>query len=329
MTYNFDKPTVRLGTDCIKWDETGNPNILPMWVADMDFETAPCVAEAVRRRAALPIYGYGLVPERFYDAIRWWNRTRYGWDIERKWILYTSGVIAAFSAAVQALCRGGNPVLTLLPAYNCFFSTIRNARCPLVGFPLTWDATGETHTIDFEALEHVWTEQELHTIADICRRNDVIVVSDEIHSDFIHPQLGRRFVPFGPIAEEAGCQWVVTSAPNKAFNIAGLQTAYIVTPSEKFRQLIDRALNDNETCDINVFASVALQAAYTPEGAEWLDQLIAYIFTGSLLFRQQMKSSLSQLPLARLEGTYLAWLDVTGVGRPSEEMASWSLRWMS
>lgn len=331
MKYNFDKLTSRLGTDCVKWDEMDHPDMLPMWVADMDFETAPCVAEAVQRRAAQPIYGYGLVPEGFYDAIRWWNHTRHGWDIQREWIQYTSGVVAAFSAVIQGLCRQGEPILIFTPAYNCFFSSIRNAHCPLVDFPLTWDVEAETHTVDFQAFEEticernvhlfllcnphnpvgrVWSEQELRKMAEICKRHDVIVLSDEIHCEFIDPQLGRPYVPFGPIAEEVGCPWVVTNAPNKAFNIAGLQTAYIVTPREDFRQQINRALNDNETCDINIFAYVALQAAYTAEGAAWLDQLIPYIYDNVRTFRQMMKAALPQLPIARQEGTYLAWVDV-------------------
>lgn len=339
---NFDKPTQRRGTDCVKWDEATDPEIFPMWVADMDFETAPCVAEAIQRRAAHPIYGYSLVPETFYTAIREWNRSRHGWDIDRQWIQYTSGVVPAVSAIIQGLCRHGEPVLTLTPAYNCFFSSIRNSHCPLVDFPLTWDAATETHTIDFQAFEEairanrvrlfllcnphnpsgrVWTRQELHEMAVICKRNDVIVLSDEIHCEFVNPQLGRPYVPFGRVAEEVGCLWVVANAPNKAFNTAGLQTAYIVCPREDFRQRIDRAINDNEVCDINVFSFVALQAAYTPEGAEWLQQLVEYIYENYRLFRQQLKSALPQLPLALLEGTYLAWLDVRSLNTPSQQLA--------
>ena len=343
MNYDFDSLVTRRGTDCVKWDEASSPDILPMWVADMDFQTAPCVAEAVQRRAAHPVYGYSLVPDSFYAAIRWWNRTRHGWDFPREWIQYTSGVVPAVSAIIQGLCRQGEPVLTFTPAYNCFFSSIRNSHCPLVDFPLTWDAAAETHSVDFAAFEQalhdkgvrlfllcnphnpsgrVWTEQELRKMAEICKRNNVIVLSDEIHCEFVNPQLGRPFVPFGRIAAEVGCRWVVANAPNKAFNTAGLQMAYIVTPDASFRQQIDRAINDNEVCDVNVFSFVALQAAYSPEGAAWLDELVSYIFDGYRLFRQQLKSSLPALPLAHLEGTYLAWLDVRSLGIPSEDIAA-------
>ena len=342
-TFDFDKPVLRRDTDCVKWDEAESADILPLWVADMDFETAPCVAAAVQRRAAHPVYGYGLVPEGFYSAIRSWNRQRHDWDFPREWIQYTSGVVPAVSAILQGLCRHGEPVLTLTPAYNCFFSSIRNAHCPLVDFPLTWDTVSETHTVDFEAFEdalrnqgvrlfllcnphnpsgRLWTEQELRKMAEICKRNDVIVLSDEIHCEFVNPHLGRPYVPFGRIAEEVGCQWVVANAPNKAFNTAGLQTAYIVTPNEEFRNQIDRAINDNEVCDINIFAFVALQAAYTPEGAAWLDQLVPYIYGNYDLFRKLLKSAFPQLPLARLEGTYLAWLDVRSLPMSSERIAA-------
>ena len=331
MNYNFDIPILRRGTDCLKWDEAESDDILPLWVADMDFETAPCVARAVQHRAAHPLYGYSLVPDTFFKAIRTWNGSRHGWSFPKEWIQYTSGVVPAVSAILQGLCSPGDCVMTLLPAYNCFFSSIRNSHCTLVNFPLTWDVVSETHSIDFQAFEdalrnrhvrlfllcnphnpsgRVWTEQELRKIAEICKRNDIIVLSDEIHSEFINPQLGRPYIPFGQIAEEVGCQWVVANAPNKAFNTAGLQTAYIICPREDFRQSIDRAINDNEVCDINVFSFVALQAAYTPEGAEWLDQLNGYIYGNYHLFRQLMKTAFPELPIAHLEGTYLAWMDV-------------------
>lgn len=351
MTYYFDKPVDRRGTDCVKWDEAADPDVLPMWVADMDFETAPCVVKAICQRAAHPVYGYSLVPENFYTAIRWWNSHYHGWSFPREWILFTSGVVPAVSAIIQGLCRSGEPVMTLTPAYNCFFSSIRNSHCPLVDFPLTWDVVAESHTIDFQRFEEtlrtehvrlfllcnphnpsgrVWTEQELRKMAEICKRNDVVVLSDEIHGEFVNPQLGRRYIPFGRIAEEAGCSWVVANAPNKAFNTAGLQVAYIVTPDAEFRQRIDRAINDNEVCDINVFSFVGLQAAYTLEGGAWLEALVAYIFENYRVFRQQMKASFHTLPIAHLEGTYLPWLDVrqflSPAGCPTSEALATYLR---
>ncbi len=331
MIYDFNKEIERRGTNCVKWDEA-EEGVLPLWVADMDFETAPCVQEAILQRAQHGVYGYNLVPESFYDAIIWWNSHRHGWTPRREWMLYTSGVVPAISAIIKGLCRPGDGVLFFTPAYNCFFSSVRNNGCRLVELPLTWASTDEYYTIDFEALEQtiirekprllllcnphnptgrVWTFEELETLAQLCCRHDVIVLSDEIHCEFVDPELGRRYQPFAPIAEKSGCSWVIANAPNKAFNIAGLQTAYIVASDDGFRTRIDRAINDNEVCDINCFSFVALQAAYTPEGEEWLDQLVAYIYANYRFFRETMKAARPELPIARLEGTYLAWVDVS------------------
>ena len=331
MIYDFNKEIERRGTNCVKWDEA-EEGVLPLWVADMDFETAPCVQEAILQRAQHGVYGYNLVPESFYDAIIWWNSHRHGWTPRREWMLYTSGVVPAISAIIKGLCRPGDGVLFFTPAYNCFFSSVRNNGCRLVELPLTWASTDEYYTIDFELLEQtiirekprllllcnphnptgrVWTFEELETLAQLCCRHDVIVLSDEIHCEFVDPELGHRYQPFAPIAEKSGCSWVIANAPNKAFNIAGLQTAYIVASDDGFRTRIDRAINDNEVCDINCFSFVALQAAYTPEGEEWLDQLVAYIYANYRFFRETMKAARPELPIARLEGTYLAWVDVS------------------
>ncbi len=338
MKYIFDEITERRGTNCVKWDEA-NAGELPLWVADMDFKTAPCIIEALQRRISHGVFGYGIVPESFYDAIIRWNRQRHDWVPQRRHMLYTSGVVPALSAIISGLTQKGDGVIFMTPAYNCFFSSVHNNECRMVLFPLTWDITSERYTIDFQALAdtiarerpklfvlcnphnptgRVWTRDELWQMADICARNHVTVLSDEIHCEFVDPQLGRQYLPFAPIADEVGCQWVVANAPNKAFNIAGLMTAYIVCPDDTMRQQIDRAININEVCDINVLAPVALEAAYTAEGAEWLDQLISYIYDGYRRFRTTMKAALNNIPIAHLEGTYLAWMDVSHIGDSQE-----------
>jgi len=341
MRYNFDQLVERRGSDCAKWDVAAE-GVLPLWVADMDFQTAPCIIEALRRRVEHGVFGYTLVPETFYERIIWWNSHRHGWSIDRTWIQYTSGVVPAISAIIKGLCQPGDGVLTFMPAYNCFFSSIRNNKCHLVDFPLTWSPADERYTVDFNALERtlakerpslfllcnphnpsgrVWTEEELTRMASLCREHGVIVLSDEIHCEFVNPDLGRPFLPFAPIAEKAGCQWVVTNAPNKAFNTAGLQISYIICPDAAFRQRIDRAINDNEVCDVNPFSFLALQAAYTSEGEEWLRQLIAYIYDGYRQFRNTMKAACPQLPIAHLEGTYLAWVDTSSLPFTSQQLA--------
>ena len=341
MEYNFDQVINRRGTNCVKWDEAPE-GVLPMWVADMDFETAPCVKEAVQRRAQHGVFAYNYIPESFYESIIWWNDHRHGWKIERDWLLYTSGVVPAVSAIIKGLCHEGQSVIFFTPAYNCFFTNVRNNNCRAIEFPLTWEASAERYTIDFEKLEQtiakelptvflfcnphnpsgrVWTREELTKVAQICKRYDVILLSDEIHCEFVDPKLGRQDIPFATIASQVGCQWVVTNAPNKAFNTAGLMTAYIVAPDEEHRHLIDRAINDNEICDINCFSFVALEAAYSKEGEEWLDSLVAYIYDNYRLFRKEMKNAFPKLPIAPLEGTYLAWMDVSAFKATSEEIS--------
>lgn len=342
MNYNFDQLIQRRGTDCVKWDEAADGE-LPMWVADMDFETAPCVREAVQRRAQHGVYAYNLIPDSFYEAITWWNSHRHGWAPRREWMLYTSGVVPAFSAIIQALVKPSESVLFFTPAYNCFFSSVRNNGSRAVEFPLTWAPADESYTIDFEALEQtiarehprlflfcnphnpsgrVWTLDELQRVAALCKRYDMILLSDEIHCEFVDPQLGRPFLPFAPIADEAGCRWVIANAPNKAFNTAGLMTAYIITPFDDLRERIDRTININEIRDINCFSFVALQAAYTPEGEDWLNALVRYIYDGYRYFRSEMKAAFPDLPIAPLEGTYLAWMDVTSFPLTSDEISA-------
>ena len=343
MTYDFDKPVPRRGTHCVKWDEAPE-GVLPMWVADMDFETAPCVIEALRKRLDHGVFGYNYIPDSFYDSIIWWQSHRHQWTPRREWIQYTSGVVPALSAIVRGLCKPGTPVMFFTPAYNCFFSSVRNNDCRMVEFPLTWSPAEERYSIDFDAFERtivdeqvylfilcnphnptgrVWTREELTSIAEICARHQVIVLSDEIHCEFLNPELGRPFLPFAPIADAAGCQWVVTSAPNKAFNIAGLMTSYIITPVPEYYAAIERARNINEVCDINCFGFIALEAAYSPEGEEWFTQLNDYIYANYRLFRDTLKAAVPSLPIAPLEGTYLVWIDVAALGYDSQSLVKY------
>ena len=363
--YDFDEMLDRRGTNCVKWDAESpagpiDGDVIPLWVADMDFKAAPPILKVLEERVAHGVFGYTHIPDSDYEsAINWWERRR-GWHTEKDWYIPVDGIVPAMSIVVTALTRfkvdgngeaverkdlGRGPhgelpkMIIQSPAYNCFFSSVRNNECRMLLFPLTWDLKSERYTVDFQALAdtisreqpklfvlcnphnptgRVWTSDELRQMADICARNHVTVLSDEIHCEFVDPQLGRRYQPFAPIADEVGCQWVVANAPNKAFNIAGLMTAYIVCPDDTMRRQIDRAININEVCDINVMAPVALEAAYTDEGAEWLDQLVGYIYDGYHRFRTTMKAALNDIPIAHMEGTYLAWMDVSHIGDSQE-----------
>ncbi|MDE6439159.1 MAG: aminotransferase class I/II-fold pyridoxal phosphate-dependent enzyme, partial [Muribaculaceae bacterium] len=299
----FDKVTDRRGSGSYKWDSAPDPEVIPLWVADMDFPTAPVVREALRRRVEHGVFGYTLVDESYYKALENWFSSRHGYDIDRDQVIYTSGVVPAISAVIKALAAPGEGVIVQTPVYNCFFSSIRNNGCRIVENPLRRVDLGEgmfTYEMDFDGLERLaaapdvklmllcnphnpagrcWRRDELTRLAEICRRHGITVVSDEIHCELTMP--GTAYQPYGSVDAEAngsdGRTAVVCLSPSKAFNTAGLQIANIVCPSARVRDAVDRAININEVCDVNPFGVEALKAAYSPEGAEWLDRLRAYL----------------------------------------------------
>ena len=338
--YNFDKIIDRTGSDDLKHgvlqERYGDANLLPLWVADMDFPTAPCIINALEKRVEHGIFGYTRVPEEYYDAVISWFSRRHHWKPRREWFIYTSGVVPALSAVIKALTNVGDKVLTLTPVYNCCFSSIMNNGCELDSCALRYE--NNTYSIDYEDLERraadpkttlmllcnphnpsgrVWTREELRRIGDICIKNNVVVVADEIHCELVHP--GFTYTPFASVSEEFQKHSVTCVAPSKAFNIAGLQIANIIVENDKWRQRIDKAININEVCDVNPFGVIATIAAYN-EGEEWLNQLLQYIHGNYLFFKDYCEEHLPQLPVAPLEGTYLAWMDCRSLGIPSEEL---------
>lgn len=336
MKYDFDHINERRGTGSYKWDSAAGRDVLPLWVADMDFRTAPAIVDALRRRVDQGIFGYTLVGDSYYSAVTDWFAQRHGWSIDRDWIIYTSGVVPAISAVIKALTRPGDAVLTLTPVYNCFFSSIRNNGCATVESELVYD--GHTYAIDFNDLERkaadprvklllfcnphnptgrVWTREELTRVGEICLRNGVIVVSDEIHCELVFP--GHRYTPFASISEKFLANSVTCISPSKAFNIAGLQIANIVCADAGRRRKIDRAINDNEVCDVNPFGVIASEAAYR-EGAGWLEALLKYLYGNYNYMKAYCREHLPEFPLAELEGTYLVWMDCRSLGMNSEAL---------
>lgn len=336
MEYDFDRINERRGTGSYKWDSAAGRDVLPLWVADMDFRTAPPIVDALRRRVDQGIFGYTLVGDSYYSAVTDWFAQRHGWSIDRDWIIYTSGVVPAISAVIKALTRPGDAVLILTPVYNCFFSSIRNNGCATVESELLYD--GRTYKIDFDDLERkaadprvklllfcnphnpagrVWTRREMTRVGEICLRNGVIVVSDEIHCELVFP--GHRYTPFASISEEFLANSVTCISPSKAFNIAGLQIANIVCADAGRRRRIDRAINDNEVCDVNPFGVIATEAAYR-EGAGWLEALLEYLYGNYNYMKDYCREHLPEFPLAELEGTYLVWMDCRSLGVDSEAL---------
>lgn len=336
MKYDFDEIIPRRGTNAIKWDMDSDPDILPMWVADMDFRTAPAVEEALRRRLEHGIFGYATAPQAYYDAITGWFRRRHGWQTEAEWILHTTGVIPALSAIIKALAQPGDKILIQTPVYNHFFISIRNSGCLPEESPLVY--RDGSYSVDFEELERVaadpavkllllcnphnpagrvWSPEELRRIGEICLRNDVFIVADEIHCELVMP--GFRYTPFASLSEEFARRSVTCASPSKAFNLAGLQVANIFAADAAVRAKVEHALRINETGEIGPLAIEALIAAYN-EGAEWLDALNEYIHANYLFLREYFDRHLPQYPVLPLEGTYLVWVDCRASGLSSDEL---------
>lgn len=336
MKYNFDEIIPRRGTNSYKWDSAGDADILPMWVADMDFRTAPPVVEALRKRAEHGIFGYVRVPDAYYAAVTNWFARRHDWQIEKGWIIYTTGVVPALSAVIKALTVPGDKVMVQTPVYNCFFSSIRNNGCGMIANPLIY--RNGTYQIDFADLEQkaadpsvkvlllcnphnpagrVWTKQELTRIGDICIRNNVWVVADEIHCELVFP--GHIYIPFASISQEFLMHSVTCTSPSKAFNLAGLQIANIISADTDIRMKIDKAINVNEVCDVNPFGVEALMAAYNDSG-EWLEELKQYLFANYNYLRAYFAECLPKFPVSMLEGTYLVWVDCSVLNQSSDEI---------
>lgn len=339
MEYDFSRPTDRRGTDSYKWDSAPEADIIPLWVADMDFETFPAITEALQRRVAHGIFGYTRVPEAYYEAVCRWFGKRHGWHINREDIIYTSGVVPAVSAVIKALTLPGDQVIVQGPVYNCFFSSIRNNGCEMVSNSLIYNKEELRYEIDFDDLERklkherarlmllcnphnpggrVWTRDELTRVAELCRKYGVRVVSDEIHCELT--LYDNEYVPFGSLPDELSRGSITCCSPSKAFNTAGLQIANIVCRDAEVRNRIDRAININEVCDVNPFGVIALQAAYSDEGYEWLTQLRKYISVNYDLLLERFARELPKCKVMRMEGTYLAWIDCSELHIPSDEI---------
>lgn len=336
--FDFNAPVVRRGSGCMKWDEAPDYDVIPLWVADMDFRTAPNIIHALSERVEHGVFGYTFVDDEYYQRLTDWFSSRHGWTFDRGQVIYTSGVVPALSAIIKALTRPGDGVIVQTPVYNCFFSSIRNNGCKIIENPLICEDSGEgefTFRIDYDDLQEkvrrqdarilllcnphnpagrVWTAEELRRIAEICREEGVTVVSDEIHCELCMP--GYSYTPFATIEPSA----IVCTSPSKAFNTAGLQIANIVCPDEDTRVKVDRAINDNEVCDVNPFGIVALKASYSQEGEEWLSQLIEYLHCNYMMMKTMLQEALPDFKVSKLEGTYLPMIDVRAYGMPVENL---------
>ena len=340
--YNFDEFVNRRGTNSVKWDEEKEDGIIPLWVADMDFLAAPAIRRAVEERAKHGVFGYAIVGDSYYAAITNWFKRRHNWAIERDWIIYTTGVIPAISATIHALAMPGEKVLIQTPVYNCFYSCIRNQGLRVLESPLKRE--GDTYVVDWDDFEakcadkkttlfllcnphnpagRVWTKDELARMNEICMRHDVKVISDEIHCELIMP--GYVFTPFATVNADCQRNSVVFNSPTKNFNIAGLQIANIICADKEWYRRIDRAINIFEVCDVNPFGPLALEAAYN-ESEDWIDELMPYIADNYALLKDTFTKEVPNYEVLKLEGTYLAWVDIRKSGLTANALTEKLLR---
>lgn len=335
MKYDFDKLTDRRGVGSLKWDVPKRE--LPMWVADMDFETAPEIIEALRRRVEHGIFGYSVVTPDWYEAYRdWWGR-RHGLKMEKDWLIFCTGVVPAISSAVRKLTTVGENVLVQTPVYNIFFNSIRNNGRNILENPLVYE--DGRYKVDFADLEaklaepqttlmllcnphnpvgKIWDAETLARIGDLCARHHVLVLSDEIHCDLTDP--GCDYVPFASVSEACRDNSITCFAPTKAFNLAGLQTAAVMVPDPVIRHKLDRGLNTDEVAEPNAFAVGAAVAAFR-EGEEWLEELREYLFENKQCVRRFVGERIPGIRVAPSRATYLLWLDCADVAEDAGELA--------
>ena len=346
MEYNqtfFDTYLERRGTRSSKWDGCNarfgvDPSVelLPMWIADMDFRSPTEVVEALAQRVQTQAFGYTTVPDSFYDAILSWVERRYHWKIQKEWIVFTPGVVPAFNVAYQAFTQPGDGIIVPSPSYYPFFDGVRNNGRKVVACPLV-EADGYW-TLDFDLLEQqvkdpdnkvlilsnphnptgrCWTAQELERLGTLCAENGVILLSDEIHADLIME--GGCHTCVGTLSQRIVDNTIFHFAPSKTFNLAGLQTAYTVIPNPELRQRFTAAITANRVINMNWFGQVALETAYNRcEG--YVDALCRYVSANMDYMADYLKENLPMLKMRRSEGTYMVWVDFRGTGMTTEEI---------
>lgn len=337
MKYDFDTVINRRDSYSYKWDV--KPNELPMWVADMDFQTAPEVQEELAKRVEHGIFGYGIIPKEWNDAyVQWW-RERHDFVMDPQWLIFCTGVVPAISTAVRKLTTPAERVLIQTPVYNIFFNSILNNGRNVLESSLVYQEETRQYVIDFEKLEKdladpqtslmilcnphnpvgkIWDRESLARIGELCKKHHVIVVSDEIHCDLTAP--GLSYVPFASVSDTCREISISLIAPTKTFNIAGLQTAAVVVPNPVLRHKMWRALNTDEVAEPNAFAIQAAIAAFT-KGADWLDALREYIQENKRVVKRFLEKELPEITVVSMDVTYLLWLDCRAYTDNSEDLA--------
>ena len=321
--FDFNYNPERRGTDSVKWDVTEKE--LPMWIADMDFETAPQIKAAIQKRAEHGIYGYTKVPDEWYSAITGWWKRRFNFVIEKEWLEFCTGIVPAISSIVKRVTNYGDNVVVLTPAYNVFFNSIENAGRHALQCNLSYK-NGQ-YGIDFVELEkvlshplttlfifcnphnptgNIWTKEEIAKIGSLCKKHGVVVISDEIHCNFTLPE--NKYTPFASVSEECKDISITCISASKTFNIAGLQSAAVVVPNKSLREKVVRGLNSDEVAEPNCFAVDSVIAAFN-EGEQWLDELNIYLFENRKCVEDYLKKNLPKAVAVKANATYVVWID--------------------
>lgn len=338
MNYDFDRVIDRRQTGSVKWDFNqrifGREDILPLWVADMDFQAPEAVIEALVKRAKHGIFGYSDGMDGYYEALITWLDERHGWKIQKDWVSFSPGIVFALFQLVQSLTEPGDKVLLQSPVYPPFFQAIKNTGRELVNSQLSF--IQDRYTMDFEDLEEkfsrgvkmmilcsphnpvgrVWEREELERLGQLCLKYKVLVISDEIHSDLIYQ--GHNHIPLATLSPELALQTIVCTAPSKTFNLAGLQTSNLIIPNPEYRQAFQAKRDSTGIHNPNVFGITALEAAYR-HGWDWLNQVMNYL-QGNVDFLISSLTHVSQIQAVKPEGTYLIWLDFRKLGMEPKEL---------
>lgn len=335
VNYHFDVPVERRGTNSLKWNV--GENELPMWVADMDFQTAPEIRKVLQKKVEHGIFGYSVISEQWYEAyINWW-REKHHFKIEKKWLIFCAGVVPAISSAVRKLTTAGENILILTPVYHIFFNSITNNGRHVLESPMKYNK--KKYSIDFEDLERkltnpqttmmllcnphnpvgkVWDRETLQRIGDLCYKNNVIVISDEIHCDLTYPEY--KYIPFSSVSEKCKSISITCIAPTKTFNLAGIQTAAVVVPNQVLRNKMIRALNTDEIAEPNIFAVDAAIAAFQ-YGGLWLDELKNYILKNKQIVTHFLEKEIPLIKVVDAQATYLLWLNCEKLHSNSWELS--------
>lgn len=343
--YNFDEIIQRKGTNCLKHDATElyfkEKDLLPLWVADMDFKTPDFIVDAIKKRVEHEIYGYTFRPNSYFNSIISWMKRRHNWDIKKEWISFSPGVVSGLTFAIETFSKPGDGVIVQPPVYFPFFDCVKGTKRKMIENPLKIE--NGRYTFDLEDLKAkidentkllllcnpqnpggmVWKREELLALTNICLEKNIMIISDEIHSDLIFN--GQKHIPLASLSDEVAQNCMISMAPSKTFNVAGLTSSMVIIPNKAKFARYEKTIGVGHLGMGNIFGTIALEAAYT-HGDEWLEQMLEYLWDNYQLVNNFMKTKLPRVKVMPLEATYLVWMDFTDYGMKNDELMKFLLK---